>query len=566
MTKENNKVDINKHEMDIDTLKKQNVNDLLSIKELYSKLEELGEKITQVKYIDNTLVKKIKKEYEKLKKIILDENIQVQLDNKIDEFNIKLTNDIETINSQLTNDIETINSEMVTKASKVDIKEQASRIDNIVAVQDSTDNLETADIRIGLDGEKYGSAGEAVRGQNKRIYEEIVNKITPINLLYNPVKTINDGDMVRYANDGQPNAIHIDAGSLTLHFYKIQPSTEYYFNTIATGLSKIAFFESLDTTSGICYFTKFVSNWNTKITSPKNANYIVVSYNSSLKDTMYFGTQSDFLLFSKYKKNQVLKDNILVKDLNERIELLERKKHITIGPNGDFKTIKDGFKYAFENDLTAIIEPGVYDLVSEGISGIGYIAPKEVYGYGVTLLCNLEEENWLLSPINISPNSKGSKIYGLTIICSNCRYCIHDDMGGQLIETHIPFYHNVYKDLLLIHNSVITSVLKAPQCIGGGFGDYGYIEIDNCVFDSKIYADVSYHSKSWNPQTPQTNDCVLICKDSVFKSTFSISAIGDDTSYMNKVYISNCLMKSLPDVRDRTNIKFISWNNVKSTK
>ena len=103
MTKENNKVDINKHEMDIDTLKKQNVNDLLSIKELYSKLEELGEKITQVKYIDNTLVKKIKKEYENLKKIILDENIQVQLDNKIDEFNIKLTNDIETINSQMGN-------------------------------------------------------------------------------------------------------------------------------------------------------------------------------------------------------------------------------------------------------------------------------------------------------------------------------------------------------------------------------------------------------------------------------------------------------------------------------
>ena len=564
MPKENNKMQV-----DIDTLKKQNVNDLLSIKELYSKLEELGEKITQVKYIDNTLVKKIKKEYEKLKKIILDENIQVQLDNKIDEFNLKLTHDIETINShnsQLTNDIETINSEMVTKASKVDLKEQASRIDNIVVVQDSTDNLETADIRIGLDGEKYGSAGEAVRGQNKRIYEEIVNKITPINLLYNPVKIINDGDMVRYANDGQPNANHIDSGSLILHFYKIQPSTEYYFNTIATGLAKIAFFESLDTTSGICYFTKFVSNWNTKITSPKNANYIVVSYNPSLKDTMYFGTQSDFLLFSKYKKNQVLKDNILVKDLNERIELLERKKHITIGPNGDFKTIKEGFKYAFENDLIAIIEAGVYDLVSEGISGIGYIAPKEVYGYGVTLLCNLEEENWLLSPINISPNSKGSKIYGLTIICSNCRYCIHDDMGGQLIETHIPFYHNVYKDLLLIHNSVITSVLKAPQCIGGGFGDYGYIEIDNCVFDSKIYADVSYHSKSWNPQTPQTNDCVLICKDSVFKSTFSISAIGDDTSYMNKVYISNCLMKSLPDVRDRTNIKFISWNNVKSTK
>ena len=85
MPKENNKMQV-----DIDTLKKQNVNDLLSIKELYTKLEELGEKITQIKYIDNTLVKKIKKEYEKLKEIILDENVQ-----------IKLTNDIKTINSQM---------------------------------------------------------------------------------------------------------------------------------------------------------------------------------------------------------------------------------------------------------------------------------------------------------------------------------------------------------------------------------------------------------------------------------------------------------------------------------
>ena len=87
MPKENNKMQV-----DIDTLKKQNVNDLLSIKELYSKLEELGEKITQIKYIDNTIVKKIKKEYGKLEKIILDENIQV-----------KLNNNIETINSQMGN-------------------------------------------------------------------------------------------------------------------------------------------------------------------------------------------------------------------------------------------------------------------------------------------------------------------------------------------------------------------------------------------------------------------------------------------------------------------------------
>ena len=100
MPKENNKMQV-----DIDTLKKQNVNDLLSIKELYKRIEELGEKITQIKYIDNTLVKKLKKDYEKFKKIILDENIQVELLNNIKQLkDTKANKDvIETINSQMDN-------------------------------------------------------------------------------------------------------------------------------------------------------------------------------------------------------------------------------------------------------------------------------------------------------------------------------------------------------------------------------------------------------------------------------------------------------------------------------
>ena len=83
-------IDINKHEVDIDTLFKQNENDLVSIKELYRRLKEIEKKITQIKYIDSNLADKLKKDYEKLKRIILDENIQA-----------KLTNDINDIKSRL---------------------------------------------------------------------------------------------------------------------------------------------------------------------------------------------------------------------------------------------------------------------------------------------------------------------------------------------------------------------------------------------------------------------------------------------------------------------------------
>ena len=64
-------VDINKHEIDIADLKKQNVNDLCSIKELYRKLKELEKKISQIKYIDSNLADKLKKDYEEFKNEIL---------------------------------------------------------------------------------------------------------------------------------------------------------------------------------------------------------------------------------------------------------------------------------------------------------------------------------------------------------------------------------------------------------------------------------------------------------------------------------------------------------------
>ena len=96
MPKENNKMQV-----DIENLFKQNVNDLSSIKELYRKLKEVEEKISQIKYIDNKLATKLKKEYEKLKKIIIDENASATLSNEIKTVKTKLTNDIKTINFQL---------------------------------------------------------------------------------------------------------------------------------------------------------------------------------------------------------------------------------------------------------------------------------------------------------------------------------------------------------------------------------------------------------------------------------------------------------------------------------
>ena len=94
-------VENNKMQVDIENLFKQNVNDLSSIKELYRKIQDIENKFLQIKYIDSNLANKLKKEYEKLRRVILDENVQAKLDNDIKTINVKLTNYIESINSQM---------------------------------------------------------------------------------------------------------------------------------------------------------------------------------------------------------------------------------------------------------------------------------------------------------------------------------------------------------------------------------------------------------------------------------------------------------------------------------
>ena len=67
--------DINSQQVDIDNLFKQNENDLVSIKELYRKIEELEKKIDQINYINTKLVDMLKKDYEKFKSEILNGGI-----------------------------------------------------------------------------------------------------------------------------------------------------------------------------------------------------------------------------------------------------------------------------------------------------------------------------------------------------------------------------------------------------------------------------------------------------------------------------------------------------------
>ena len=162
--------DINSQQVDIENLFKQNANDLSSIKELYRKLEKLEEKITQIKYIDSKLADKLKKDYEKLKRIILDENIQAELNNKIEDTKTEIKSaktEINEINAQLDNKIDEVNSQLDTKAKQTDLEVERKRIDSFTTLpQGSTvGDAELIDGRVGSDGRTYTNIGGAVRSK-----------------------------------------------------------------------------------------------------------------------------------------------------------------------------------------------------------------------------------------------------------------------------------------------------------------------------------------------------------------------------------------------------------------
>ena len=78
-------IDINKVQQNIKELQDQNAIDFQNYELLTQKIEEIKESIKLTDSHLNLLMKKIKSDYENLKKIIIDENVQVQLNNKIEE-------------------------------------------------------------------------------------------------------------------------------------------------------------------------------------------------------------------------------------------------------------------------------------------------------------------------------------------------------------------------------------------------------------------------------------------------------------------------------------------------
>ena len=276
-------IDINKQQVDIENLFKQNENDLSAIKELYKRIEELGEKITQIKYIDSTLVKKIKKEYESLKKQILDENVVLQLDNKIDEIKSQLDNKINEskneINSQLDsieNNVKEINiSKMDGSTPEEKLKKAIEKLENGGTV--------ILDINVDLTEPLHLNRGVNIISTNKNKITRCFDKNVSGIAIYMKGKNKIDG-------------IIYDGGSSKIS---------------VTGNDYIYYEDLTDVHEGNCIISnvEFINSCGSFITNSTN-NLIVenCTFGEYLDHCVYIGGRS---YENKYSNNIVIRNNYI---------------------------------------------------------------------------------------------------------------------------------------------------------------------------------------------------------------------------------------------------------------
>lgn len=115
--------DINKHEVEIIDLKNQNIQDFEKDKIQAKQIENINNEISNLKKREQFTIKKFENDYKKLRRIIIDENISVTLDNKIDANKTEVNNRITEINEQLTtnnNAINNINEQLEHITTRID--------------------------------------------------------------------------------------------------------------------------------------------------------------------------------------------------------------------------------------------------------------------------------------------------------------------------------------------------------------------------------------------------------------------------------------------------------------
>jgi hypothetical protein len=161
------------------------------------------------------------------------------------------------------------------------------------------------------------------------------------------------------------------------------------------------------------------------------------------------------------------------------------------------------------------------------------------------------------SPFNAADGIGGFTLENLKLTASKCRYAIHDERGYTKGR-----YKNSYKNCKLSLDNSQNTAWSNYQCIGGGLGVSGYIEIDGCQFSSVISSPtniVSYHN---NGDTGQSQSEIYIKNSWFCDNGYARIGYYGPSTLISEMQISGCSFNHAPSLSAEGSA---TLNNVKLT-
>lgn len=234
---------------------------------------------------------------------------------------------------------------------------------------------------------------------------------------------------------------------------------------------------------------------------------------------------------------------------------------------------------AVENSKV-IVHPGVYDLAEEFAEEINNHSKTGILlhnGVHVTFMagsyvkCEIDVSNeWAYSNFEPFYAYKDFTLENAHIVCRNTRYCVHDELNGA--STYRHRYINCHMEYTNEHPSA-----NFTQCIGGGMGEHGYVEIVGGYYKSFSLYHQSHYESADDMQQPitfhngvnATCDGKIVIKDVYLadKGYFRFGMYGS-SSKKTTIYISGCRMYKAPFLMNEQwndsqiqNMEVIAWNN-----
>ncbi len=316
-----------------------------------------------------------------------------------------------------------------------------------------------------------------------------------------------------------------------------------------------------------------------------STSFYVDMYPMDIKSAQYTQYILDTNLCMKWKRSTTNEGTwgewSRVATLQEVSANISKQKIIECGIGKEYSALRSAIAKGCELGCKVVVYPGTYDLKEEfpnvqanhdavGIPLSNGVHVQFMAGAYVKALFD-NTDRWIYD--NFQPfYSEGDFILeGLNIEASNTRYCVHDEHNG------IGTQHHVYKNCVMKYTNNHSDI-NYIQCIGGGFGEYGYIEIDGGTYETVTDYGLSYDYANSAEKAQQpisyhngisaTCDCTVVIKNVYLKNNgyFRFSAYGN-SPIKSKVTISNCSMGRATCTRPEggssayDNIEIIEFNN-----